>query len=202
MNSIGKLFFILCLLGVVQAGTSAQDRAAEAHGGWKMALLKKSGSVYESLPFGQSLTMTRRDSYQLYLAFNIHAFCYVIQEDDEGGLPFVFSKTVSPGDSISLPEENRDFIAAEQPGTNRFYVIVSADHKNNLERLIGQYEREPGAVSLERSLLSEVLAIRRNVPSHPDPAEATPAETDRIMSGPLRFFEGRDDWVVTVTVRN
>ena len=199
---------------------------------WKMALLKKNASGYESVPFRRPLSMTRRDAYQLYLAFEGNASCYVIQEDDEGGLPVIFRKNVSNGDTLSLPgecalegSEANDFICSALPGTSRLYIVVSAQPKQNLERFMEQRGRGPAAPSLERSILSEVLAIRRSASSaerdsgperlrrrspenndRPDPSDPTEARgpitvTDPAINGELSLFEGRETWVVTVTVR-
>ena len=188
----------------------AQEETGKSHAlSWEMALLKKNGSAYESIPFRQPLTMTRRDSYQLYLAFQGEGYCYVIQEDDEGKLPLVYRQSFMPGDRIILPEgappekSGGDFRAGDLPGTSRLYVIVSAQPRQNMERLMDQYERESASTALERSLFSEVLAIRRNVAAPPDAPETSvpPAATDPAMKGELRLFEGRDAWVITITVR-
>ena len=209
MNTTGKLFCILCLFMFTLGGAYAQEENGEAAAPlWKMAFLKKSGSAYESVPFRQNLTMRRNDAYRVYLAFEGAASCYVIQEDDEGKLPLVYKKAVSRGDSISLPEdvlgngaeESRDFKAASLLGTSRLYVIVSDKPRQHLEKLIEQYEKESDALSLERSLLSEVLAIRRSLSSLPE-TSVPPTETDPAMKGQLWLFEGRDAWVVTITVR-
>jgi len=212
MNSVGKLFFILCLLFFTLGSAYAQEESGEASTpGWKMALMKKSGSAYESMPFNQSLSMARNDAYRLYLAFDGAGYCYVIQEDDEGKLPFVFKKTVSRGDRITIPKNEvpdgagpgRDFKAGDLIGTSRLYVIVSGQRRQHLEKLMEQHEKENPSVSLNRSLLSEVLAIRRSLSSTPDNAAdlVSPTDTDPAMKGQLWLFEGRDARVVTITVR-
>ena len=212
MNTAWKLFFILCFLMFTHDGPCAQEESGEAHALlWKMAVLKKSGSAYESVPFRQPLTLTRRDAYQLYLGFEGAGYCYVVQEDDEGKLPVVYRKIVSPGDQITLPadilregaEESRDFRAGDLLGTSRLYMIISTQPRKNLERLMDQHGKEPVTVSLERSLLSEVLAIRRSLSSFPVPTETAvpPAETEPAIKGELSRFEGREAWVVTITVR-
>ena len=160
MNTYGKFLLCLCFLVVAADFTSAQEPTGDHVQSWQMAVLKKNGSVYESIPFYQPLSMTRTDSYQLYLGFNGKGFCYVIQEDDEGTLPFAYRKTVSPGDRITLPGEGRDFIAAGLPGTSRLYVIVSDHPRANLEKLLEHYEQGTDVVSLDRSILSEVFAIK------------------------------------------
>jgi len=205
MKTAGKLFFVLCFLLFTFDGVYSQEESRE-NILWKMALLKKSGSVSreaESVPFRQSITMLKRDTYQLYLAFGGHGSCYVIQENDEGKLPLVFKKSVLPGDRLILPGEGRGFKAVELPGTTRLYVIVSARPRPNLERLMEQHGPDPYGTSLERSLLSEVLAIRRSLPSPSDlpVTPVPPTETDPAMKGQLWLFEGRDSWVVTITVR-
>ena len=206
-----KLFFILCFLIFTLDSPCAQEESEEISCPlWKMALLKKSGSAYESIAFRQSLTMTRRDVYQIYLAFEGEGYCYVVQEDDEGRLPLVFRKTVSRGDRINLPEqalregteEGRDFKAGDLPGTSRLYVVVSGQPRQHLEKLMEQHEKESSAIPLERSLLSEVLAIRRSLSSLPSAETSVPpAATDPAMKGQLWLFEGQDAWVVTITVR-
>ena len=155
--------------------------------------------------------MARNDAYRVYLAFEGPGFCYVVQEDDEGKLPLVFKKTVSQGDRISLPaneardgaSQARDFRAGELLGTSRLYVIVSGQRRQHLEKLMEQHGNESVTVTLERSLLSEVLAIRRTLSSASDNAAdlVAPSETDPAMKGQLRLFEGRDARVVTITVR-
>ena len=204
MGSCKNFFFIFCFLIFTLDICSAQEISGEAALKWRMALLKQNGLVYESIPFSTAISMTRRDVYRLYLGFDFKGCCYIIEEDDEGKLPFVLRRTVSPGDSITLPGEDRDFKAAEVPGTSRLYVIVSAEPRQNLERLIEQYDRGAVPASLERSLLSEVLAVRRNVSSLPETPEisAPPMEGDPAFRGELYLFEGRDTRVITVTIRN
>ena len=220
----GCLFFILCFLMFAPDSAFPQDGTGDGHAiNWSMAVLKRNGSAYESVPFRQPLAMTRRDAYRLYLAFDTEDFdtkghCYVIQEDDEGRLPFVYRTTVSHGDSITLPGEDRDFVTAEHPGTNRFYVIVSAEPRPNLEKLMDQHEQEDPAVSLDRSILSEVLAIRRSTSSgsgssaesgrsrasrrdSPPAASGMTVPADPAIGAELYPFEGHSAWVVTITVR-
>jgi len=183
---------------------------------WRMAILRKSGSAYESIPFHRPLLLSRKDLYQLYLGFESTGYCYVIQEDDAGKLPLVFRMAFSPGDTITLPEgstlpegttlpggEGGDFKASDLPGTSRLYVLISSQPRQNLERLIDQYNQEPVSDSLERSLLSEVLAMRRSISSRGEIPEtqAPPSETDRPMKGQLWTFEDRDAWAVTVVIR-
>ena len=210
MNSFGKLFFIIVFLCSVLGVTPAQQQAGENPvQNWKMAVLRKSGSVYESIPFHRPLVMNRKDLYQLYLGFDSTGYCYVIQEDDAGKLPLVFRTAFSPGDTVTLPEGSTpegpagDFKAAELPGTSRLYVLVSSQRRQNLDRLIDQYKREPVSASLERSLLSEVFALRRTISSRGELPETQvpPVETDRPMKGQLWLFEGRDAWVITVVIR-
>jgi len=168
-----------------------------------MAVLKKNGPVYESVSLMNTLAMTRRDLYQIYLGFESESYCYIIREDDEGKLPLVYSRTVSPGDSITLPGEGRDFLAGEHPGTNRLYVIVSAQPRQNLGRLIEQRERGSSAGSLERSILSEVLAVKRYASSAQEIPVifSPPQEGDPVMNGEMTIIEGRDVRVFTITVR-
>ena len=201
-----KVFLFFCFLLLYINLGSAQ----EAHEGalkWKMAFLKKSGAAYESILFRNALSVAKRDLYQLYLGFDTKSYCYIIHEDDEGKLPLVYRKNVSPGDKIILPGDDRDFLAAEFPGTSRFYVIVSSEPRQNLERLIEQSERRNvtanASSSLERSILSEVLAVRRNVSSFQDIQDISspPGEGDPAMRGELYLFDCRDIMVVTVTVR-
>ena len=210
MNSGRKLFFIILFLGSVLGAAFAQEEAEKTPAvNWKMALLKKNGSAYESLALRRPLTMTRKDSFQIYLAFDSTGYCYVVQENDAGKLPLVYRKTFSPGDRLTLPpgsnlpDESRNFKAAELIGANHFYVIVSAQPRQNLERLMDQYEQEPGTPALERSILSEVLATRRSITSRTDIVETpvSPTKSDRAMKGQLWLFEGRDAWVITVVVR-
>ena len=208
MNVLGKLILVFFIFGFVPGISPAQEEEGEfSVFNWKMAVLKKNVAAYESVPFRQPLSMTRRDMYQLYLGFESSCLCYVIQENDEGRLPLIYKKAVSSGDKIILPGEGGDFKAAENPGTSRFYIVVSARPKQNLERLINQYieqqGKEPAPAALERSILSEALAIRRSVSSRPEPPEKTApaAGTDPSIKGDFWLFESRDDWVVTVTVR-
>ena len=231
MNSGRRVFLIFCFLVFALGGVCGQEETEGIHTLlWKMAVLKKSGSAYESVPFRRTtLTLIKNDAFKIYLGFESTGYCYIVQENDEGRLPVVYRKNVSPGDRLTLPpdvlgervEEKRDFRARDLPGTNRFYVIVSAQPKQNLERLIEQHEQEPTEASLERSILSEVLAIRRSVSSHSgNSAESDhsrqdrqgslpahpgvtvpPTETDPAMKGELRLFEGREAWVVTITIR-
>ena len=189
------LIFALCL-SFAPAALAAEDESGEISAPpWKMAVLKKNSSGYESVPFRRPLTMTRRDSYRLDLSFEEKGCFYVIQEDDEGRLPFIYRKNVSGGETLSLPggsSQGLDFICSDLPGTNRFYVIVSAQPRPNLERLIDQYERESAGSSLERSILSEVLGIRRSAAS---------SETSPASEGEFTLFEGRNTRVITITIR-
>ena len=162
MNFPLKLFFILGILFFIPGIIYTQDKTTEARD-WEMAVLKKNNSKYESIAFQQPITMTRRDAFQLYFSFNMNGFCYVIQEDDEGRLPFVYKSAVSIGQNFTLPEKDRDFLNAELPGTNRFHVIICTEPRANLEKLIDQHGKEAVTVSLERSLLSEVLAVKKNI---------------------------------------
>ena len=227
MNKAGMLIYIFCFLIFAPDYVCAQDGTEEAIN-WRMAILKGNSSAYESMPFRQPLSMTRRDVFQLYLSFDGRGFCYVILENDEGSLPFMYKKSVSPGDRITLPGdavegdgEGQNFNAAGLLGTSRFYVIVSAEPKPNLERLIDQHKREPVSVSLDRSLLSEVLAVRRSISPGPGSSAESgqrrtarrdsprdrpgttvpPTEADPAMRGELSFYEGREAWAVTATVR-
>lgn len=205
MTAYGKSLFIFCFLMLFLNRGSPQEAVPQGSREvkWRMALLIKNGAVYESVPFGNALSMTRRDVYHLFLGFDSESFCYVIQEDDEGKLPFVYRKTVSPGDRITLPGEGRDFIAGELRGTSRLYVIVSTEPRQNLDRLLEQHEQRAAAAAIERSILSEVLAVRKNILSSQEIPEISspPPEGDPVMKGELYLFEGRDIRVVTVTVR-
>ena len=202
MNLPERLFFILCFIIFAAGSIHTQEKTGDVRApNWKIAVLKKSGGAYESVPFHQPLNMNRRDVFHLYLAFDLKCCCYVIQENDEGKLPLVFRKAVSPGDKFILPGEEQDFAAASLSGTTRLYVIVSPEPRPNLERLIDLYEQESDKISLERSILSEVLAIRRNVPPSHDPEEASQAGTDPAVRGQIRLFGGDTARVVTITVR-
>ena len=217
-----KLLIFLFFLTIALCASYSQDESGIIPvPPWKMAVLRKNASGYEPVPFRQPLSMSRRDAYRLYLAFEGNCCCYVIQEDDEGKLPFIYRRNVSGGEALSLPggtvskdpeggfpEEpdefpfsgdlagenspDPDFACSGLPGTSRLYVIVSSQPKPNLERLMDQFEREPVRSQLERSILSEVLAIRRG---------ASPRETDRASGGGHLPPEGRDTRVITVTVR-
>lgn len=243
MNSARKFFLITLFLCSVLGITFAQEETGEIPAlNWKMALLKKNGAAYESVAFNKPLIFNRKDAFQVYLSFGSTGYCYVIQEDDGGKLPLIYRKNFSPGDQITLPEGSnlpeggnlpgtaagksaaivRDFRAAELVGTSRIYVIVSAQPRQNLERLLDQYQQEGGTASLERSVLAEVFAIRRNISPLPEPVSeapdessvqrrrystefsgtpVSPAETDRAMKGQLWLFEDRNAWVITAVVR-
>jgi hypothetical protein len=192
MNITGKPLAFFYVFGLVLPALSAQEGLSVS---WKIALLKKAGSVYESVPFAQPLAMTRKDTYHISLATLGEGHCYALQENDEGRLSLVYRKSFLPWEEITLPADGTDFKAAELPGTSRLYIIVSASPRANLERLMDQYFQGAAAPSLERSLLSEVLAIRRNfalLPAVP-PGAGVPA---------VWLFEGRDCYAVTITVRN
>ena len=216
MNAGRKLFLYLCFLVFTLGSAGAQEAArdkTEAFSSpvWKMAVLKKSGSSYRSIPFRQNIAMIRNDAYRLYLSFNTAGYCYVIQEDDEGKLPFVYKKTVSSGDRLVLPKDaeqdddgdDRDFIARKLPGTSRLYVIVSGQPKQHLSNLIEQYEDDSDSRSVQRSLLSEVLAVRRSMASSAEPEGiSVPGNKEEpSIDGSLTFFEGRETWVITITFR-
>jgi bifunctional DNA-binding transcriptional regulator/antitoxin component of YhaV-PrlF toxin-antitoxin module len=204
MNITKKLLLVFCLMGAVRGGVPAREDSAPVEGlEWSMAVLRKSSPAYDSLPFFEPLTFTRRDAFQIYLKFEGEGFCYVILEDDEGKLPLVYKRTVSGGGRITLPEEDRDFLAAELHGTSRLYVIVSARPKQNLERLIDLYGKEDSPPSLDRSILSEVFTIRKSAASPSDTAETVPpVKDDRPMNGQMWRFESQETSVVTVTVRS
>jgi len=245
MHSSRRLFLIICFLIFILGSAGGQEKSGDIHTLlWKMAVLKKSGSAYESVAFRRTtLTMIKNDAFKIYLGFDSAGYCYIVQENDEGKLPVVYRKNVSPGDRLTLPgntlpekaDAGGDFRARDSPGSNRFYVIVSALPRQNLEKLMEQHEQNPSDTSLERSILSEVLAIRRSISSLSESSTAgggpgedksgsarnnpqagssgpqagssgqgatvSPTGSDPAMKGELRLFQGREAWVVTVTVR-
>ena len=153
----------LFLLVFSFGGVQAQPDGARLP--WKMELLKKRASAYESTAFHDRLIMARNDSYKVTLSFEEEGYCYIVRENDEGRLPLVYRKNVSGGESITLPEDGSDFRAGDLIGTSRLYVIFSPVPMQHLTKLMEQHESETPTVSLDRSLLSEVLAIRRSEPS-------------------------------------
>ena len=215
MNTERKLFLLLCFLIFTLGVAGAQEAAGEkpeafTSPAWKMAVLKKSGSSYRSTAFNQNISMTRNDAYRLYLSFDTIGYCYVIQEDDEGKLPFVYKKTVTNGSKLVLPkdaeqdddDDDWDFRARELPGTSRIYVTVSAQPKQHLSNLIEQYEDDDRR-SIERSILSEVLAIRRSMASSAEleGISVSGSKEEPAVDGVLTFFEGRETRVITITFR-
>ena len=190
----------MLLVFLIYSGIFAQGRGDIA---WEMAVLKWTGSNFESFSPQRPITMQTGDAYQIYIKFDSPGYCYIVQENSDRTSSIIFNGPLTAGQTMFFPGEDEEYIASADTGTIRFHVVVSSSQRTNLERYMSQGTGARLAGAQHTALVDEIRAINRSI--------ATVAEAPErpvVMGGAVRGtsyvayrYEGQGTYVKTITIR-
>ncbi len=156
--------FVLVSLSI---GLASED--AKTALDWAFAKRAADGSAV-AINFNQRVGIVKGDLFKIYISPLSGAYAYLFLHDEGGDLQLLFPDDFSLfknpsylGARYFVPEGDHWFALDDAPGTERFYLIASAERLLALESLVASYASAPpdkkGAA--RQAVLDEIARVRR-----------------------------------------
>jgi hypothetical protein len=189
-----RFFLFAALFCAVMSAYAQRGRAFD----WTIALVNQRHSV--AISADRPVRMETGEIFHFYIKSGADCFVYVIAQGSDNSV-FVFY-----GNSLKGDEELRVGPAelTPPPGTETFFVVVSAGAQRKLEQALAAYQKSPGSPRAARAVMNEVFALRRDI-SGLDQSPEQPV----YMGGAFRDggaplaglrFSGSDTYVKTFNI--
>lgn len=157
---------VLFLLIVVAAVATAQ----EAKTAFKWAFVKKaSDGSAAPIDFKERVNVSVGELFKIYIQPVTGAFIYLFLHDAQGDLQQLFPDDFSQFDKANywgtqyyVPSGDNWFTLDSVKGTERFYLVVSAERLASLESLVLAYEKASGEGkgAARQAVVDEIARIR------------------------------------------
>jgi hypothetical protein len=192
---------VRCLAAVLLLSLAPLVSAQSVPGvDWKLAFVKWRATDIAALPFSRPVILSDGDKFQLFIMdVKTPAYCYVIYDSTDGKLSPLLQSTLRPGESILLPSESEAFQVSPPGGTEKIFVIVTAERQTRLERLF----KSPDDAQV---ILDEVVRIRQSTstlaeaPEKPAPMGGVTRGKDLAVQG--SEYEGQLSYVKTIRIEH
>ena len=185
------LFFVIFCFNI-----QAQDLA------WDINFEKVNGRELESLPVSQIIRLVTGDIIQFSVMPASNAWCYVLFYDSQRQISILHDQQLSAS-------QNRifgPFELTEPAGTETIYVIIGLEKQTNLERLIREFNNNPGSRTSANNLYREIIGMQSSVSKLGEPASSYIPSGGTTRGTALKQnvtrFTGRDLYVRAITIRH
>ena len=137
---------------------------------WTFGAIRKSQSGSEFKAITRDTVLETGDKIKFFLRAEKSCFIYLIYQSSEGDLTVLFPyrfKLLDDGYEISkdyyIPNGNRWFELDDYTGTEKFYLIATANRLSKLEDLIIEYETvdKSNKIVLGEKIISETRRLRK-----------------------------------------
>jgi hypothetical protein len=158
---------VIVVLAAMSMALAAED--AKTAFNWAFAKRAADGSAV-SIDFNERVGIVKGDLFKIYISPLSCAFVYLFLHDEGGDLQLLFPDDFSLFAKASylnsryfIPEGDHWFALDDSPGTERFYLIASAERLNALESLVSSYaSASPDKKGAARqAVLDEIARVRR-----------------------------------------
>jgi hypothetical protein len=124
---------------------------------WTIALVNQRRPV--AISVDKPVRMETGEVFHFFIKSGADCFIYVIAQGSDNSV-FVFY-----GNSLKRGEELRVGPAelTPPPGTETFFVVVSAGAQRKLEQALEAYQKNPNSPRAARGVMNEVFALRRDI---------------------------------------
>jgi hypothetical protein len=172
--------------------------AAQETFSWDLRFEKKSNSA-EFLDIARTVRLNRTESFIIKIESGQNTWCYLFQRSTDGKIQILSDRQISGA---------VDFSPEALPGTETFYVIMSAAREPVLERLVAEYRQDPSSRIKANSLYKEILDVQSKVHKVGEPALQYTSVAGATARGDMppppvgtARYSGQDRYVRSIIVR-
>jgi len=181
--SVTLIFAIITLvafLNLTPAYAQQANRAAESQiiFQWAFGSIKNTSRGPQFEVITRDTAMKTGDQIKFYIKVKNNCFVYLIYQSSQGDLSVLFpyrfkmmAKDYQTSRHYYIPKGEQWFELDEFTGTERFYLLASAERLYDLEALVNQYESADKVkkTGLGQKAIGEIRKLRkqhRKFPSH------------------------------------
>jgi hypothetical protein len=186
---VKKVFLLPVLLSAALSAFAQSGRAFD----WNIALVNQRRNA--GISADKTIQMETGDIFYFLIKSEADCFVYVIAQDSDNSVFVFYGAPLPRGEELRVgPAE-----LTPPPGTETFFVVVSAGAHRKLARALETYQKNPDSPRAARAVMGEVFAIRRDIsaldqnPEQPVYMGGTFRGGDASVTG-LRF-SGSDSYV-------
>ena len=137
---------------------------------WAFGSIKNTSSGPQFEVITRDTTLKTGDQIKFYIKVENKCFVYLIYQSSQGDLSVLFPyrfKLMAKDDYTTrhyyIPKGERWFELDEVTGTERFYLLASAERLNDLEAFVNQYESvdKVNKTGLGGKVITEIRKLRR-----------------------------------------
>ena len=145
---------------------------------WAFGAIRNTGTGPQFEAITRDTVLNSGDQIKFFLRVEHKCFVYLIYQSSQGDLSVLFPyrfKLLDDGYQIStnyyIPKGDQWFELDEYTGTEKFYLLATANRLDELEDLINEYESadKSSKVTIGKQIISETRRLRkkhRNFKSH------------------------------------
>jgi hypothetical protein len=182
---------LLCVLTLPALPLQAQSQFA-----WSLALLNQRVGVSVSLE--RPALMETGDIVSFYVTSEADCYCFLVAQSSDNEVAVLHSRPLKAGEEIRTGAVQ----LAEPPGTETFFIVMSAGRQRKLEQAVEAHARNPASTRTGRAVLNEVFALRREVSRLGEKPEQPVylGGAFRALDVEGTLFSGADMYVKTVSI--